>query len=99
MDEEDRLRFDRIFGTAKRFDEELRTSPLDPLDKADVCVIMLTDLLKESYGYAEVEAVDHVLTGFVASFTTITEMWAKKLALAAKRVKQDGESHCDPARH
>jgi hypothetical protein len=62
MDEEDRLRFDRIFGTAKRFDEELRTSPLDPLDKADVCVIMLTDLLKESYGYAGVEAVDHVLT-------------------------------------
>ena len=85
LDKEDRQRCNIIFGIAHRFDHEmgnyvLGDGPLDSATKADVCAVMLTDLLKHTYWATGAEAVDHVLSEFVTMFTALTENLATAAA-------------------
>ena len=51
----------------------LGDGPLDPATKADVCAVMLADLLKHTYWAKGAGAVDRVLSEFVTMFTALTE--------------------------
>jgi hypothetical protein len=67
-------RLHRVFNTAQRFTDAMVDIPqIDAHDKANVCAIMLSELLKHVCVDHGVEAVDDLLCEFLATFSEVIE--------------------------
>ena len=68
-----KARLDRVYAFASRFGIEMDDAELCCHEQADVCAVMLADSVRWVMHHHGIEAVDDILSQFVATLSAATE--------------------------